>query len=108
MTLTAARRRGCPTDKIDGQLSGVYDSLMPVVFRYKGYRFFFYSNEGEPLEPLHIHVRRGDAVAKLWLAPLPEVAESYGMGAHELSELLDVAVEHAAEIERYWNEHFSC
>ncbi len=48
---------------------------MPVVFRYKGYRFFFYSNEGNPREPLHIHVRKGDAIAKLWLEPFPEVAE---------------------------------
>ena len=79
---------------------------MPVVFRHKGYRFFFYSNEGEPLEQLHIHVRKGNAVAKLWLEPLPEVAESYGMNAHELNELLEVAVSHAGEIERYWNEHF--
>jgi len=79
---------------------------MPVVFRHRGYRFFFYSNEGEPREPLHIHVRRGDSVAKLWLEPLPEVAESYGMSAHELRALLDVAVAHAAAIERYWNEHF--
>jgi len=30
-------------------------SIMPVVFRYRGYRFFFYSNEGDPREPLHIH-----------------------------------------------------
>ena len=79
---------------------------MPVVFRHKGYRFFFYSNEGDPREPLHIHVRRGSAVAKLWLAPMPQVAESYGMAAHELRELLDVAVDHAKEIERYWHEHF--
>ena len=80
---------------------------MPVVFRYKGYRFFFYSNEGDPREPLHIHVRRGGAVAKLWLKPMPEIAESYGLAAHELRELLDVAIGHAHEIERYWNEHFT-
>lgn len=42
---------------------------MPVVFRYKGYRFFFFSNEGDPLEPMHIHVRRGEATAKLWMLP---------------------------------------
>jgi hypothetical protein len=24
---------------------------MPVIFRYKGFRFFFYSNEGNPREP---------------------------------------------------------
>jgi hypothetical protein len=28
---------------------------MPVVFRYRGFRFFFYSNEGNPREPVHIH-----------------------------------------------------
>jgi hypothetical protein len=79
---------------------------MPVVFRYRGYRFFFYSNEGDPLEPLHIHVRKGAAVAKLWLVPHPSVADSHGLSAHELKELLDVALEHKDEIERYWNEYF--
>jgi len=81
---------------------------MPVVFRYKGYRFFFYSNEGEPREPLHIHVRKGGSLVKIWLYPLPEVAESYGLSAHELSELLDIAVQHKVEIERFWNEYFGC
>jgi hypothetical protein len=80
---------------------------MPVVFRYKGFSFFFYSNEGDPREPLHIHARKGECLAKFWLAPLPEVAESYKLSAHELHELLDVAVQHKDEIERYWNEYFS-
>ena len=80
---------------------------MPVVFRFKGYRFFFYSNEGEPQEPLHVHVRRGEAVAKFWLEPLPEVADAHGLSAHELGELMDVAVEHIDEIRRFWNEHFA-
>ena len=79
---------------------------MPVIFRYKGYRFFFYSNEGLPRETLHVHVRHGGAVAKFWLEPLPEVADSHGMAAHEIHELLDVAIAHKAEIERFWNEHF--
>jgi hypothetical protein len=79
---------------------------MPAVFRFKSYRFFFYSNEGIPREPLHIHVRKGSAVAKFWLEPLPEVAESHGMAAHELHELLNVALEHKDEIARFWNEHF--
>jgi hypothetical protein len=51
-------------------------------------------------------VRRADAVAKFWLEPQPEVAESYGLSPPELRELVDVAVDHAPEIERYWNEHF--
>ncbi len=79
---------------------------MPVVFRYKGYRFFFYSNEGNPREPLHIHVRKGEAVAKFWLEPTACVAEAYGMKSSELHELLLVAIEKKAIIEGYWNEHF--
>ena len=79
---------------------------MPVIFRYKGYRFFFYSNEGLPREALRVHVRHGSAVAKFWLEPLPEVANSHGMAAHELRELLDIAIAHKTEIERFWNEHF--
>lgn len=27
---------------------------MPVILRVNGFRFFFYSNEGNPLEPAHI------------------------------------------------------
>ena len=80
---------------------------MPVVFRHKGYRFFFHSNEGDPLEPLHIHVRKGEAVAKFWLEPEAGVAEAYEMTSHELYELLGVAIENKEMIARYWNEHFN-
>ncbi len=79
---------------------------MPTIFRHRGYRFFFYSNEGVPREPLHVHARKGNAVAKFWLEPVSEVADSRGVAAHELHELLDVAIEHRAEIARFWNEHF--
>jgi hypothetical protein len=79
---------------------------MPVVFRYKGYKFFFYSNEGDPREPLHIHVRKAESVAKFWLEPEPGIAEVYGFTSHELRELLGVAMENTELIRRYWNEHF--
>ncbi|MEI6634884.1 MAG: DUF4160 domain-containing protein [Chlamydiota bacterium] len=80
---------------------------MPIVFEYKGYRFYFYSNEGDPQEPLHIHVRKAEAVAKFWLEPEPAVAEAYAMSSHELRELLAVAIENRDLIRRYWDEYFS-
>jgi hypothetical protein len=40
---------------------------VPTVLRADGYRFFFFSNEGN--EPPHIHVERGDGHAKFWLEP---------------------------------------
>jgi hypothetical protein len=42
---------------------------MPVVFRESGLRYFFYSNEGLPREPRHIHVKGGGKDAKIWLEP---------------------------------------
>ena len=32
---------------------------MPTVFRQDGFRFFFYSNEGDPREPVHVHAMKG-------------------------------------------------
>jgi hypothetical protein len=40
---------------------------MPTVLKVQGYRFFFFSQEGN--EPPHIHVEHGDKVAKYWLNP---------------------------------------
>lgn len=41
---------------------------MPTVLRAAGFRFFFYSMEGD--EPPHIHVEQGDSVAKFWIDPV--------------------------------------
>ena len=79
---------------------------MPTVFRYKGFRFFFYSNEGSPREPVHVHVLGDDGDAKFWLHPQVTLADSDGLDARTLRELLRVVQDNAALIERAWNEHF--
>ncbi len=79
---------------------------MPVVLRFKGYRFFFYSNEGDPLEPVHVHVRKGKCLAKFWIKARVEVVESYGFNSNELSTLLRIIKQNAKLIERSWNEYF--
>ena len=79
---------------------------MPVVFRYKGFRFFFYSNEGSPREPLHVHVLGGGGDAKFWLKPQVHLADSDGLDARTLKELLGVVEQNGNLIERTWNEHF--
>jgi hypothetical protein len=81
--------------------------LMPTVFTHKGFRFFFYSNEGTPREPLHIHVRSAEGDAKLWLGTVVTVADSHGYDARTLRELCDVVEDHRDLIEKYWNEHFA-
>jgi hypothetical protein len=51
---------------------------MPVVFRHDGYRFHFFSNEGDPREPPHIHVTKDRPTAKFWLRPEVNVAYNKG------------------------------
>lgn len=79
---------------------------MPVILRYKGYGFFFFSNEGEPLEPIHIHIRKGKSVAKFWIDPLIRVADSYGFSSSELNNLAKTIEQNKDLIERSWNKHF--
>jgi hypothetical protein len=81
-------------------------TLMPVVLRFKGFRFFFYSNEGSPREPVHIHVVGAGGEAKYWVSPAVALAESDGFDARTLKQLLAVVEENAELIERLWNEHF--
>lgn len=79
---------------------------MPVVFRDGGLRYFFFSNEGQPPEPLHIHVTGGGRDAKVWLEPDIAIAESYGFNPRELSAILRVVAENRDLIARTWRDHF--
>ena len=79
---------------------------MPVVFRHRGFRFVFYSNEGDPREPAHIHAIKDGIDAKFWLSP--EVAVSYndGHNARTLRELVDIVINRCDFILRTWDEFF--
>ncbi len=79
---------------------------MPVVFRHQGIRFHFFSNEGLPREPVHIHASRADAEAKLWLVPDVRVAESFGFSRREQAELVRIVELRRDDIVRAWHEHF--
>ena len=79
---------------------------MPVVFVLRGYRFFFFSNEGDPREPIHIHVRKDSKLAKFWIAPDVTLADSYGFSARELNSIARMINNRKSEIEDAWHEHF--
>ena len=79
---------------------------MPKVLVYKGYIFFFFSNEGFPLELPHIHVRKGSNIAKYWLGPDVLLASSWGMNAKELNLLQSVVEDHKDEFKKRWHDYF--
>ncbi len=43
---------------------------MPQIFRIGSYIIYFWSNENDPLEPVHVHIAEGKATAnatKIWI-----------------------------------------
>jgi len=79
---------------------------MPVVMRVAGFRLFFYANEGQPREPVHVHVERGDGEAKFWINPDVRVAYNDGMDAKALREALELVEANRERIEQAWHEFF--
>jgi hypothetical protein len=79
-------------------------SRMPTLLRLEGYRFFFYSREGN--EPAHVHVEKGEGVAKFWLRPV-KLHWSRGLKVKELSRAEEIVVENRDAFEARWDEHFS-
>ena len=77
---------------------------MPVVFRHKGFRFVFYSNESDPRERPHIHVIKDGIDAKFWLSPEIAVDYNHGFNARTLRELIAVIGQRRDFIVRTWNE----
>lgn len=76
---------------------------MPKVFDQDGYRFFFYSNEHQPI---HVHVRFGGGEAVFDVEATVELRESYGLKVRELSKAEELARENRELIIQRWHEHF--
>lgn len=85
----------------------VTEKNMPKIFEWDGYKFFFFSNEGDPLEPCHIHVRKNENIAKYWIVPEVILDSSWGMSSKELNMLQKKLIENQKLIEEKWNEFFS-
>jgi hypothetical protein len=76
---------------------------MPTVLRVRGYRFFFFSNEGH--EPPHVHVEAGGNYAKLWLEPV-SLGRSAGFSGPELTALRRIVIEYLETFKEKWDETF--
>jgi hypothetical protein len=79
---------------------------MPVVFREGARRFHFYSDEGTPREPVHIHVSEAGREAKFWLRPDVRAARKIGYTDREMRDLMRIVEANRDLIERQWNEFF--
>jgi hypothetical protein len=76
---------------------------MPTVLRWNGYRFYFFSNEGD--EPPHIHVDKADSTAKFWLNEI-DLARRVGFSNREIGELSAKVREERDRFLEAWRDYF--
>jgi len=80
---------------------------MPTVLYIRGWRLFFYSNEGN--EPIHIHCQKGDQECKYWLIideyEIKEVY-TYNMNSKDKREIKKIIYQNFDEVVNAWNSFF--
>jgi hypothetical protein len=77
--------------------------VSPTVFKWKEYRFFFFSREERRL---HVHVHGPDGEAKFWLEPGVELAANHRLSAEQLSQLKGILEDRREEVIDSWRRHF--
>ena len=80
---------------------------MPTVLLIRGWRVFFYSNEGD--EPVHVHARHGDVECKYWILPDSydiEEAWSRKLSPRLHREIRKILFDHFDLIVDEWNQFF--
>lgn len=81
---------------------------MPTVLYIYGWRFFFYSNEGN--EPIHIHAEKGDIECKFWIL-VDEVdikeAFAYNLTPAARQEARKIIFQHFDIIVQAWDTFFN-
>jgi hypothetical protein len=78
--------------------------MSPSIFRGKGYRFYFLSNEEDRS---HIHVTYESGEAKFWLEPIVKLAMHRKLNQNKLNEIESIIEEHEDEIVQAWRKHVS-
>lgn len=85
---------------------------MPQLLRIGPYIVYFWSNEGRPLEPIHVHIAEGRATAnatKLWITSAGGVVTCNNNSnipdriLHRISRLIEA---NSDEIIAQWVGHF--
>lgn len=85
---------------------------MPNIFKALGFSVYFWSNEGKPLEPIHVHVAKNASKSgtKFWLYSDGTVhLDSNGsrLSKSEISKLERLLEGHYDEIVLFWKNYFN-
>ena len=81
---------------------------MPTIFQQKGWRVFFYSNEGN--EHMHIHAIKGETEVKYWISQklnMISYANSFNLKPIQQREIEEILIEQLPRIIKTWNIYFN-
>lgn len=88
------------------------DLKMPQVFKIGSYWVYFWSNENEPLEPVHVHVSEGlpsQSATKIWITASGKTYLCHNnskIPQTTLRNIMRILEARSSEIISKWKDHF--
>ena len=76
---------------------------MPILFYYLGLKFFFFSDDHEPI---HVHVSKGGGEAKFQVYPAIKLLVNRGLKVRDLRNAEKGIEENREVIRERWIEYF--
>lgn len=76
---------------------------MPTLLNKLGFRFFFYSDEGN--EPPHVHVEKAEGRGKYWTEPV-EKCYMKNFTKQEEKKAEEIVLEEQENFRQKWYEYF--
>ena len=84
---------------------------MPQVFKLQGYSVYFWSLEGHPLEPVHVHISKGipsKTGTKVWITENGKCLLANNKShipAKALRNIMDIIEARSFEIIKQWHDY---
>lgn len=85
---------------------------MPQIFKVGPYWVYFWSNEGRPIEPVHVHISYGaprENATKVWITKRGKcylANNRSNIPPHVLRDILKIIEARSAEIVQKWSAYF--
>lgn len=85
---------------------------MPQLFRFGEYVIYFWSNENNPLEPIHVHISKGKPSpggTKIWITKTGRVLKANNnanIPNHILNSFMKMIEANSEEIIQKWKQQF--
>lgn len=85
---------------------------MPQIFKVGGYWVYFWSNEGRPIEPVHVHISHGaprENATKVWITKRGRcvlAVHQPDVPLHTLRNIMRIIEARSDEVVLNWEEYF--